>query len=398
MLIVLAAALVLAAAFGVFWFVFKGQVGAKMHLDDPALSEVLVAPDSETGAFYVLVAGEFADSMRENDGPHLLTLVRVDPQHKMLSFITLPHNIEMMMADDNYHVLSYAKLLGGNAELVTQVENLTKVEISHFIQLDANDFVSLIDTLGGITVNLAQEADDPDTGHIYIPAGVQTLDGQQALTLVRCDNYSTPLPTRSSVQAQVMETLVRTMLAKSPLGLARALDSVAENIETDMTFDDVWELAKEFGSGENLTVYSSIVPGQITVDPDGTYYSIYRPSLDSMIEAVNEGRSPDEAAIVSGLTPSLVKITVKNGAGITGGASYLTELLQGEGYQVPETGNAENYVYDETLVVYKDELMRPTADDVLSVIGNGRVIEAGAFYDFDTDILVIIGKDWTPMY
>lgn len=398
-LIAILAALVLAAAFGVFWMVFKGQVGNKMHLDDPALTEVLAVSDSEDSkAFYVLVAGDFADNVRDYDGPHLLTLARIDPEQKVLTFVSLPQNIEMLMSDDNYHVLSYASVLGGNAELVTQVENLAKVEVSHFVYLNADNFVALVDALGGIRINLAQEADDPDTGPIYIPAGEQTLDGQSALTLVRCDNYSTPLATRAQVQGQVMESIVRTLLEKSRFGRARALDAVAGDIKTDMGFDDVWELAKSFGNGSDMTVYSGIVPGQTTVDPDGIHYSIFRNAFDSMMEAVNEGRSPDEAATISGLTPSLVKVTVRNGAGITGGASYLAELLTQAGYQVPETGNADNYVYDETLVVYKDELMRPTADDILALIGNGRVIDAGVFYEFDTDIMVILGKDWTPLY
>ncbi|MBQ9069658.1 MAG: LCP family protein [Eggerthellaceae bacterium] len=400
LLVVAAIAVVLAAAAGVFWLVYKGQIGAKLYLDDPSLSEVLTVSQDEDsdGSYYVLVAGEFNDPAREYDGPHLLTLTRVDPQRRQLTFISLPSNIEMVMSDDSYHVLSYARVLGGNAELVTQVENLAKVEIAHFVQLDANGFVALIDALGGLDIDLEQEADDPDTGPIYLPRGPQTLDGQQALTLVRCDNYATPLATRAKVQGQVMEAIVREMLAKSRVDLTRSLDAVAENIQTDMSFDDVWSLVDAYGQGSQMTVYSSIVPGQLTIDPDGVYYSIYRSAFDSMIEAVGEGRNPDEASAISGLTPSLVKVSVKNGAGVPGGASQLAETLTAMGYQVPETGNADNYVYDETLVVYKDELMRPTADDILAAVGNGRVIDAGSFYQFDTDILVVIGKDWKPTH
>ena len=46
------------------------------------------------------------------------------------------------------------------------------------VLLDDAGFVDIVDTMGGVTVDLAQEADDPDTCSIYIPAGVQHLDGQ----------------------------------------------------------------------------------------------------------------------------------------------------------------------------------------------------------------------------
>ena len=394
-LVILLIAALIAVALGVTWLVFKAQVDGKMHLNDAALSEVLSAPE-EDDSFYALIAGAFNDSMREDDGPHLLTLARIDKANHVITFVNLPHNIEMTMSDDAYHILSYAQLLGGNAELVTQVENLCGVELSHVVLLDDAGFVDIVDTMGGVTVDLAQEADDPDTGSIYIPAGVQHLDGQQALTLVRCDNYTTPLDTRAQVQAQVLESLLQQLLAKSRFGKMTSLDAVAKNVKTTMSFDELWQLMKSFGSGNDITFYSGIVPGQISVDPDGIFYSVNRAPFDNMMAAVKEGRNPDEAATISGLTPDIVRVSVKNGAGIVGGAADVAAVLEAAGYQVPEKGNADNYVYDETLVVYKSDLYKPTAEDILSILGNGRTVEAGLFYEFDEDILVIVGKDWIP--
>ena len=395
-LALLVVVLVLGAASGVSWLAFKSQAGAKMHLEDAALSEVLSAPEEEGAPYFVLVAGQLSDPSAQPDGPHLIMLARIDELAHTLTLLSIPSNIEMTLSDDNYHTLSFAEVLGGNAELVTQVENLCGVEISQVVKIDSEGFVQIVDALGGITVELEQEADDPDTGSIYLPAGVQTLDGQQALALVRCDNYVTPLETRAHVQAQVFETLLLRVLDNSAFGLAQSIDSLASHVQTTFGFDEVWDLARSFDGGRELVIYEGMVPGQVSIDPDGTFFSINRSALDSMVEAISEGRNPDEAATVSGLTPSLVDVSVKNGAGIVGGAAEVAGILEGVGYQVPETGNAENYVYDETLVVYKDDLMKPTAEDILSVLGNGRTVEAGLFYEFDTDILVIVGKDWVP--
>ena len=394
--VVLIALVLLTVALGVAWFVFKLQIDSKMNLHDPAVAEVLSAPEDENDPYYILLAGTFDDPMREHDGPHMLTLVRVDKENRTFALVNLPYNIEMTMSDDEYHILSYAQILGGDAELVTQVENLCGVELSHLIEVDDKSFVNIVDALGGIDIDLAHEMDDPDTGSIYIPAGQQHLNGEETLALVRCDNYTTPLETRSRVQAQVMEALMQKLLSKTRVGELAALDKLAGSIDTTMSFDDVWSIVRALGNGNDVTVYSSIVPGVISVDPDGTFFSVQRASFDSMMEAVRDGRNPDEAATISGLTPDLVRINVKNGAGITGGAAQVAEKLDSYGYKVPEKGNADNYVYDETLVVYKSNLYKPTAEEVLSILGNGRTIEAGLFYEFDEDILVIIGKDWIP--
>lgn len=397
-LAILIVAALVAAALGVAWLVFRVQANNKMHVSDAAVTEVLSAPEEEDDATYILLAGTFNDSMRESDGPHLLTLVRLDEVNRTITLLNLPHNIEMTMSDDEYHILSYAQILGGNAELVTQVENLCDVELSHVVEINDEGFKAIVDALGGVVVDLEQEADDPDTGSIYIPAGMQTLNGEEALALVRADNYTTPLETRAKVQAQVLESLARSVFTKSGFARLMSIDALAGNIQTTLSFDDIWQVVKTFRGNEGFTVYSSIVPGIVSVDPDGTFYSVSRAPFDNMLEAIHEGRNPDEAATISGLTPEIVRISVKNGAGLTGGAAQVASVLEAAGYQVPETGNADNYVYDETLVIYKSDLYKPTAEDILATLGNGRTVEAGLFYEFDTDILVIVGKDWVPTY
>ena len=94
---------------------------------------------------------------------------------------------------------------------------------------------------------------------------------------------------------------------------------------------------------------------------------------------------------------SSFEITVKNGGGITGGATQVSNILTEAGFTVAEVGNAEAYVYTETLVVYLDSQYLPAAQDVLKTLGIGRVIDGTNFYLFDTEILVMVGSDWKPL-
>jgi len=55
-------------------------------------------------------------------------------------------------------------------------------------------------------------------------------------------------------------------------------------------------------------------------------------------------------------------------------------------------GNANQFVYDETLVVYKTG--REVAVQVAEDLPKARVVESRGMYEFTSDILVVIGKDW----
>ena len=120
-------------------------------------------------------------------------------------------------------------------------------------------------------------------------------------------------------------------------------------------------------------------------------------ALASLMEALNEGRDPNEALTQATVIPSQVSVTVRNGAGIAGGAARVAEELQAYGYQIYDTGNADSYVYDETLVVYADPADEVAAEDIVGILGSGRSVDASYYYSFDSDVLVVIGKDWKPL-
>ncbi len=51
----------------------------------------------------------------------------------------------------------------------------------------------------------------------------------------------------------------------------------------------------------------------------------------------------------------------------------------------------------ETFVIYRDEAYEGAAKAVARAASGGRVFDGGDFYTFDTNVLVIIGKDWMPV-
>ena len=87
---------------------------------------------------------------------------------------------------------------------------------------------------------------------------------------------------------------------------------------------------------------------------------------------------------------------MRNGAGITGAASACKTFLESKGYSVDSAGNADDgTTYEETLIVYMDDQYENPANSIVNELGCGRVVNGGDYYTSSSNIIVIIGLDWS---
>jgi LCP family protein required for cell wall assembly len=73
---------------------------------------------------------------------------------------------------------------GGPACAVKTVEAMTGLRMDHYIEVDFTGFKHLVDALGGVPLTTTGAIHDPQS-HLDLAAGHHTLDGEQALGLVR---------------------------------------------------------------------------------------------------------------------------------------------------------------------------------------------------------------------
>jgi LCP family protein required for cell wall assembly len=77
---------------------------------------------------------------------------------------------------------------GGPSLLAKTVENVTGLQINHYMGIGFGGLVSVVNQVGGVTMCLPKALRDYDSG-ANIPAGCHNLDGAQALAFVR-DRHS----------------------------------------------------------------------------------------------------------------------------------------------------------------------------------------------------------------
>ena len=73
---------------------------------------------------------------------------------------------------------------GGPDLLIRTVEELSGLEVDHYVQVSLYGFVTITNAVGGVEVCLAGPAQDEDA-NVDLPAGRQVLDGSEALGFVR---------------------------------------------------------------------------------------------------------------------------------------------------------------------------------------------------------------------
>lgn len=74
--------------------------------------------------------------------------------------------------------------VGGPACAVKTVEHMSGLRMDHYIEVDFTGFKHLIDALNGVPLTTTQAIHDTKS-HLTLAAGTHTLDGEQALGLVR---------------------------------------------------------------------------------------------------------------------------------------------------------------------------------------------------------------------
>ena len=93
---------------------------------------------------------------------------------------------------------------------------------------------------------------------------------------------------------------------------------------------------------------------------------------------------------------SSATVDIWNGVGVTGVANDCKKELEQQGWKIGSSGNASQFVYEETLVVYKDSAHKSAAQLLVSDLGQGRVVNSAARYSFSGDVLVVVGKNYKP--
>ncbi|KAB2588247.1 LCP family protein [Streptomyces arboris] len=160
--------------------------------------------------------------------------------------------------------------LGGTACTIRTVERLTGIRIDHHMVVDFNGFKGMVDAVDGVKICLDEPIDDKDA-RLELPAGPQTLNGEEALGYVRArktlgDGSDTE---RMERQQRFLGALVNKMQSNgvllNPTRLYPVLDAATKSLTTDPGLDslrDLYDLVRSMRDVPTDQVQFLTVPRQ----------------------------------------------------------------------------------------------------------------------------------------
>ncbi|MEV5779885.1 LCP family protein [Streptomyces sp. NPDC052287] len=137
---------------------------------------------------------------------------------------------------------------GGATCAVKTVESLSGIRMDHYVEVDFSGFQKLIDDLGGVSVTTTKDINDPDS-HLNLTAGPHTLDGRQALGLVRTRHGVGDGSDLGRIQLQqafikaLVDQVKHLGVLTSPAKLYQLADTATKTVTTDSDIGSVKDLA-----------------------------------------------------------------------------------------------------------------------------------------------------------
>ena len=321
----------------------KAEVNADLHnMDEGVLTAIdnqLTGNTSFEEPFTILLLGsdERVDDPDMGARTDTIILVRVDPVNKLVSMVSIPRDTLVYLDGVGQAKINAAYYYGGPAGTIEAVRNLTGVDIDHYVSINFDGLVQLVDAIGGIDVYVDERIEDDDAGQAIVEAGDQHLDGEQALVLARSRDYYDGDYTRQANQRKVIMAIVQKVLDAPATELAGLVKASTGFIQTDSSidFDWIYSLADQIrhNNDVSLTVNSTSLPSQPAYIGEVSYVIADSAGTAELMQIFLSGGDVSQP-----LTQSSMSTDIANVGGTYG-----------------PTGGYDEYYYDEDYYYYDDE-------------------------------------------
>jgi LCP family protein required for cell wall assembly len=351
--------------------------------------------------FTILLIGvDRRDDPNEGVRGDTLIVVAVDPAEQRASMLSIPRDSLVEIPHVGTQKINSAYGYGYN--------NAVALYGDYIAQVDFGGFEQIIDTLGGILVDVPQPLLDSEyptenygVERIYIPAGLQVLDGATALKYARSRHSGSDFD-RSQRQQQILRAILDEVRRRELLNQVSLLPQLAndlqQNVQTTLPLSDLDTLTSLANLALKLDLSKieqlSINPNDVTLLAENGSDLYWEPTEVRML-AQRLIAGPDAKLEVA-------RIQVQNGTDVSGLAGRMTSRLEQEGFLTLPPGDAPGY-YEQTILIdysnkpetlarlratlgLPEEAIRSASDDNVPPVGEG------------VDLVLVLGADYQQLW
>jgi LCP family protein required for cell wall assembly len=357
----------------------------------------------------------------------VIMILHLDPTNKRAAILSIPRDLLVPNARTTGFNKIDAALYQGPTQLVDAIEEDFGIPIQHYVELNFDSFMGVVNALGGVKMYFPMPVYDAFS-QLNIPtAGCQYLNGFEALALVRArhlqykppsvetsDHAFWPYDPQSDLSRiqrdhEFLRVLASTVAKKglgNPFTDRSLLAAVAPQLQVDsgLTLTGMVSLLLDFHSDNPYSAPQLTLPVVLNTESSYSYGGINYGSVEfasqpqdtqAIDAALGINASTDSLTGGSLPAPSSITVSVENGTGTYDQAGRTARALQALGYKVVGTGNAPiaNPVA-ETTVEYSSISAEPAAEQVAHSL-TGAVVMARKPTANGAQVTVVTGSGFS---
>ncbi len=334
-----------------------------------------------------------------------MIIVSVDLEQNVVRLLSLPRDLWVYIPGHGYNRINTADLWGELAKKGTGPDRVKQtihynlgIPIHYYVRVDFQGFMKIIDTVGGVDIDV-----DCPLSDIDLTAGIHHMNGQQALRYAR-SRYSTNDFDRGRRQRKVLMALWEQGLTMDIIPRLPSLwRTMSDSFQTDLPLSQVINLAYVGVQLKPQRILSkSIGPSHVQgwTTPEGAAVLLPREDrIRAMLENFYAVKDPNSLD-----TTSKVRVQILNGSPRREAEQLAAAALRWEGFKVVGTGTADRQDYAQTQIFvynYNGDAMAgaeiaqalgapPSAVQDLTSEPQGSDAANAA------DIRVILGRNYNP--
>jgi LCP family protein required for cell wall assembly len=348
------------------------------------------------------------DTREENNTrSDTMIIVSIDPANKTVGMMSIPRDLWVSIPGFGENRINAAYQFGlandvpggGPGLAVATVEQNLDLPIHYFAQIDFAGFQRVVDALDGITVDVPRPlldneypAENFSFMRIYIPAGLQHMDGRTALQYVRSRHADSDLSRNQRQQAVLVAIKQKGLQIGIVSKLNNVLSQLQGAIKTDLSITQAGSLAQMAQQIPAANIHSYPIDANMVSQQQVNGQDVLVPDWAQIHAAVRQMLSDPRLANEG------ARLLVLNGTTTAGLAGRTQAQLQAAGFNVVDIAQApDSGQYPRTVIVDYSGGQKPFTVQQLRQtlnVGNGQV-QTGqeAARPPNVDLVVIMGDD-----
>ncbi|WP_281974802.1 LCP family protein [Halobacillus litoralis] len=213
-----------------------------------------------------------------------LVLATFNDDDKSVKMLSIPRDSYTYIPEVGYEdKITHAHAFGGIDATVETVERMLDIPVDYYVRLNFNSFVEVVNSIGGLSYDvpfdMTEQNSSDQAGAIELEEGPQTLNGEEALALARTRKYDSDLARGERQMALIQEIFRETMSAKSLNNFDAILESINNNLKTNLTFEEMITFKDYILQKNELTFDKMQLEGEGGYIDEGWYYQLEEESL-----------------------------------------------------------------------------------------------------------------------